>query len=73
MPGDAVPRGRLFPKYASILAGLVAGALIISGAVEVFFSYADHRDALTRIQAEKAAAAAAAITHFVKDIEGHIG
>jgi signal transduction histidine kinase len=52
---------------------LVAGALIISGAVEVFFSYADHRDALARIQAEKAAAAAAAITHFVKDIEGHIG
>src|SRR5262249_1772654 len=63
------PRGRLLPKYASILAGLVAGALIISGAVQIFFSDADHRDALARIQAEKAAAAAEAIAQFVNEIE----
>jgi signal transduction histidine kinase len=67
------PRGRLFRKYSAILAGLVAGALIISGAVEIFFSYADHRDALARIQAEKASAAAATIAQFIKEIEGHIG
>jgi signal transduction histidine kinase len=67
------PRGRLFRKYSTILASLVAGALVISGTVETFFSYADHRDALARIQAEKASGAAAAITQFVKELEGHIG
>jgi signal transduction histidine kinase len=72
LSGERPPRRRLLAKYASILAGLVAGALIISGAVEMFFSYADHRDALARIQAEKAAGAAAAIAQFIKEVEGHI-
>ena len=71
--GGAARGGQLFRKYSTILAGLVAGALLISGAIEIFFSYADHRDALARIQAEKATAAAATIAQFIKEIEGNIG
>jgi class 3 adenylate cyclase len=69
----APPRGRLLRKYAVILAALVAGSLVVSGAVQIWFAYEEHRDALVRIQREKAAAAAAAIEQFVAGIEGQLG
>ena len=71
--GSARPRGRLLRKYAVILAALVAAALAVSGAVQIWFSAAEHEDALLRIQREKAAAAAAAIEQFVAGIEGQLG
>jgi class 3 adenylate cyclase/HAMP domain-containing protein len=67
------PRGRLLRKYAVILAALVAGALVASGGVQFWFAYGEHRDALLRIQREKAAAAAAAIEQFIAGIEGQLG
>ena len=52
---------------------LVAAALAVSGAVQIWFSYGEHEDALLRIQREKAAAAAAAIEQFIAGIEGQLG
>jgi hypothetical protein len=72
--GHAVPpRARLLRKYAIILAALVASALIVSGAVQIWFAYGEHRDALVRIQREKAAAAAQAFEQFIANIEGQLG
>jgi class 3 adenylate cyclase/HAMP domain-containing protein len=69
----APSRGRLLHKYALILAALVAGALVVSGALQIWFAYGEHRNALVRIQREKAAAAAQAIAQFVAGIEGQLG
>jgi signal transduction histidine kinase len=71
-PGTA-PRGLLLRKYAGILAALVATALVVSGAVQIWFSAAEHRDVLMRIQRDKAAAAAQAIEQFIAGIEGQLG
>ena len=70
---SAPPRGRLLRKYAVILAALVAGALVASGGVQIWFAYGEQRDALLHIQREKAAAAAAAIEQFIAGIEGQLG
>ena len=51
-------RGSLFLKYAIPLVVLVSGALVVSGLVEIYFSYKENKSALARIQHEKAAAAA---------------
>jgi class 3 adenylate cyclase/HAMP domain-containing protein len=69
----APPRGQLLHKYAVILAALVAGALVVSGAVQIWFSAAEHRQALIHIQREKAAVAAQAIEQFIAGIEGQLG
>jgi two-component system, NtrC family, sensor kinase len=66
-------RGRLFRKYALLLAGLVSVALIANGLLDIWFSYREQRALLVRIQAEQAAAAAARISHFVTEIEGQMG
>jgi class 3 adenylate cyclase/HAMP domain-containing protein len=71
--GPAAPRGRLLRKYAAILAALVAGALVVSGAVQIWFAYGEHRAALVRIQREKATAAAGSIEQFIAGIEGQLG
>jgi class 3 adenylate cyclase/HAMP domain-containing protein len=63
----------LLRKYAVILAALVAGALVVSGAVQIWFAYGEHRDALVRIQREKATAAAGSIEQFIAGIEGQLG
>jgi hypothetical protein len=67
------PRARLLRKYALTLAALAAIALLVSGAVQIWFAYGEHRDALFRIQREKAAAAALAIEQFVAAIKGQLG
>src|SRR5882672_10944998 len=66
-------RGRLFRKYALLLAGLVSVALIANGLLDIWFSYREQRALLVRIQAEQAAAAAARISNFVTEIEGQMG
>jgi hypothetical protein len=66
-------RGRLFRKYAVVLAGLVSVALIANGLLDIWFSYREQRALLVRIQAEQAATAAARISHFVTEIEGQMG
>jgi len=62
-------RGRLFFKYAIPLVVLVMGGLVISGLVEIYFSYQENKSALARIQHEKAGAAAIRIERFVRELE----
>src|SRR5687768_2967124 len=68
-----MPRGRLLRKYVVVFVGLVSGALLASGALELYFSYQENQAALVSLQREKAAAAAAQIESFVKEIERQIG
>ena len=74
-PGAArrpVERGGLFRKYAALLVALVGGALIVSSAIEMYYSYGESRQALIAVQREKAQGAAAVIEQFVKEIEGQV-
>src|SRR4026209_434412 len=62
-------RGRLARKYLVILVGLVTGALVVSGALEIFYSYNENKAALVTLQREKALGAASRIETFVREIE----
>jgi signal transduction histidine kinase len=66
-------RGRLFRKYVVVFVVLVSGALVTSGALEIYFSYQENQAALVQLQREKALSAAARIEQFVKEIERQIG
>jgi signal transduction histidine kinase len=66
------PRGHLFRKYVIIIAGLVSGALLASGAIEIYFSYYENREALVALQREKAVGVAARIDAYIKEIEQQI-
>ena len=67
------PTGRLSRKYAVVIAGLVTVALLVSGLVEIYFSYQEHTQALILVQREKAVAAAARIEAFVRELERQLG
>ena len=67
------PRGRLFRKYVIVFAGLVSGALLASGAIEIYFSYQENRAGLVTLQREKALGVASRIEDFIKEIERQIG
>ena len=67
------PGGKLFRKYVLLFVALVGGTLLASGALEVWFSYQEHKAALARIQYEKALAAAARIEQFIDEITRQIG
>jgi len=62
-------RPGLFLKYAVPLVILVSGALVVSGLVEIFFSYRENKEALSRLQHEKAVSAAIRIEQFVRELE----
>src|SRR5262249_51099887 len=70
---DAEYRGRLFKKCVVFFVALVSGALLASGALEIYFSYQENKAALVQLQREKALAAAGRIEQFVKEIERQIG
>ena len=61
--------GRLFRKYFLLILGLVCGALLISGAIGLYFSYQENQRALAVLQREKAIAAAARVGEFLFQIE----
>ena len=65
-------RGSLFRKYAVFFVVLVSVALAASGAVELYFSYQESKEALVALQREKALGAAARIEQFVKEVEQQI-
>ena len=67
------PGGRLFRKYVIVFAGLVSGALLMSGLTEIYFSYRESREALVALQREKALSVASRIEGFIKEIERQIG
>ena len=62
-------RGRLFRKYVVVLLVLVGGVLMISGLVDLYFSYRETQRAIIRVERAKAVAAAAHIEQFLKEIE----
>src|ERR1700756_1976489 len=62
-------RGRLARKYMAVLVGLVAGTLVISGAIELRSSYVENKAALVALQREKAHSAAAGIESFSREID----
>ena len=68
-----IGRRRLFRKYVALFTLLVSGALLVSGVVEIYFSYQENKAALLGLQREKALAAAAKIDQFIKEIERQMG
>src|SRR5215472_4984640 len=70
---SGIKRSRLFRKYVALFVAVVCVALLTNGLFEIWFSYQENKQALTRIQREQAEAAAAKIGQFIKDIEGQIG
>jgi signal transduction histidine kinase len=66
-------RGRLFRKYVAFFVVVIALALLLNGASEIWFSYQEHKASLIRIQREQAEAAAAKIGQFIREIESQIG
>jgi signal transduction histidine kinase/CheY-like chemotaxis protein len=65
-------RGRLFRKYVVVFLLLVGGVLLVSSAVDLYFSYQETKATLVRIEHEQAVAAAARIEQFVQDIERQV-
>jgi signal transduction histidine kinase len=62
-------RGRLARKYLAIMVALVTGALLVSGAVQIYYSYNENKAALVALQREKAIGAASRIETYVREIE----
>ena len=62
-------RRSIYRKYLALIIALVAGALVVSGAIGVYFSYLETRHSLISLAHEKAASAATRIEQFVKEIE----
>src|SRR5215472_1223257 len=67
--GTVAPRGTLFRKFLFLSISLVAAALLINAAIELGFAWRDNQAQLTRLQVEKAAAAAARIEQFIGEIQ----
>lgn len=63
----------LFKKYALILSMLIGLPLLVSGALSIHYSYQENRQALVRLQREKAEAAATRIGQYLFDIERRVG
>ncbi|HVO85146.1 MAG TPA: cache domain-containing protein, partial [Syntrophobacteria bacterium] len=66
-------RSRLFRRYTVFFVALVGGALLVSGLVDLYFSYRENKAALVRLQREKAEAAASRINQFIRTVEDQIG
>src|SRR5206468_12905137 len=66
------PRRRLARKYLVFLVALVSGALLASGALQIYFSYQENQAALVALQREKAVTAATRIEQFVREVERQI-
>jgi signal transduction histidine kinase len=63
--GTHAHHGRLFRKYLLFILSLVSLALVLSGAVTIYFAYQEHRSALSEVQKVKAVAAAARIEQYL--------
>ncbi len=65
--------GRLYRKYIVYFAVLIGAVLVAGGAIDLYFSYYETRDATVALNREKAAAAAIRIEQFIREIEQHVG
>jgi signal transduction histidine kinase/ActR/RegA family two-component response regulator len=59
---------RLFRKYVVVIVGLVSGGLIVSGAMEAYFSFQDKKATLVLAQSDQAETAAIRIEEFINGI-----
>jgi two-component system, NtrC family, sensor kinase len=64
----ARPHRRLIWKYTAVVVTLVAAAIVCVGLTELYFSYQDSKQALTRVERDKASAAAASIEQETQDL-----
>src|SRR5947209_1576549 len=62
-------RGRLFRKYVAIIVALVAGALVVSSAVQGVQLFLDGQAALATLQHEKAADTALSVEQFIEQLQ----
>ena len=65
-------QGRLFRKYVVVLLVLVGGVLMASSLVELYFSYRETQRAIVRVERANAAAAAARIEQFLREVEDRV-
>jgi len=65
-------RRSIYRKYLALIIALVAGALVVSGAIGIYFSYLETRNSLISLAGEKAASAASRIEQFVREIENQL-
>ena len=68
MEPPARPHRRLIWKYAAVVVTLVAAAVVSVGLTELYFSYQDSKRALTRVERDKASAAATSIEQLMQDL-----
>ena len=69
---ERTPTGRLFRKYLVVLLLLIFVVLTLSSAAEIYFSYEESKQAIVRLEREKAIGAAAQIASFVGEIERQV-
>ena len=62
-------RGRLLRDYFVISVLLIAGGLITSGALEIYFRHHESKEHLALLQREAAGVAAVKIERFIRDVE----
>ena len=63
------PAGRLLRHYFLISVLLIAGGLIVSGLLEIYFRVHENREQLALLQKEAATVAAVKIEKFIQDVE----
>ena len=68
MEAPARPHRRLIWKYTAVVVTLVAAAIVSVGLTELYFSYQDSKRAVTRVERDKASAAATSIEQQMQDI-----
>ena len=68
MEATARPHRRLIWKYTAVVVLLVGVAILSVGLTELYFSYRDSKQALARVEQDKASAAAAAIEQTIEDV-----
>jgi signal transduction histidine kinase/CheY-like chemotaxis protein len=66
-------REPLFVKYAALIVALAGISLLVSGAIEIYFSHRQHRATLAELQRDKAAAAASSVSRYVEELAHQIG
>ncbi|NML45033.1 HAMP domain-containing protein [Ramlibacter sp. G-1-2-2] len=78
MNSSFLRRMRILPsslgrKYAIYFVAVVGTALLVSGLVQLSFTYRENQSAVLNLQAEKAAFAASRIEAYVREIEHQMG
>ena len=67
-----MPGGRLFRKHLALIGGAMALLLVVSSAIDIWWSYRDQESLLVRVHRAHSDAAAARISDFVRGIEAQL-